>query len=164
MEIHERSYQHKWQGVSTEAGGQEEARQELGLDPVEIEAEGEAEREVKVKVIGIVGSRRRDTPQDMEKCRMAFLEVYQPGDTLVSGGCSRGGDRFCEVFARQYGIPIKIHPAEWDRLGPAAGFLRNTYIAQDCHVLIAVVAPDRKGGAEDTVTKAQKMGKKIVLV
>ena len=95
---------------------------------------------------------------------MALLEVYQSGDTLVSGGCSRGGDRFCEVFARQYGIPIKIHPAEWDRLGPAAGFLRNTYIAQDCDVLIAVVSEDRTGGTEDTVKKADKMGKKVILV
>jgi len=117
-----------------------------------------------MKVIGIVGSRRRDAPEDMEKCRMALLEVYQSGDTLVSGGCSRGGDRFCEVFARQYGIPIKIHPAEWDRLGPAAGFLRNTYIAQDCDVLIAVVSEDRTGGTEDTVKKADKMGKKVILV
>lgn len=117
-----------------------------------------------MKVIGIVGSRRRDTDDDLEKCRQAFLSIYEEGDTLVSGGCPRGGDRFCIVFASHYGIPIKIHWAEWDRLGKGAGFLRNTYIAKDADILIAVVAADRTGGAEDTIKKAQKMGKQIILV
>jgi hypothetical protein len=128
-----------------------------------VEVEGK-EGEEGLKVIGIVGSRRRDTPEDMEKCRKAFLAVYRPGDTLVSGGCSRGGDRFCEVFAKQYGVPIKIHKAEWDRLGKGAGFLRNTDIAKDADILIAVVAEDRTGGTEDTIKKAQKMSKQVVLV
>ena len=30
--------------------------------------------------------------------------------------------------------------------------------------MIAVVSPDRTGGTEDTITKAQKLGKRIVLV
>ncbi len=117
-----------------------------------------------MKVIGIVGTRRRNTPQDMELCRDVFLSIYEEGDTLVSGGCTRGGDLFCELFARQYGIPIKVYKADWDRMGPGAGFLRNTDIAKDADILIAVVAADRTGGTEDTIRKVEKMGKRVILV
>jgi hypothetical protein len=118
-----------------------------------------------MKVIGIIGSRRRNSKEDLELCRKEFLHIYEEGeDSLVSGGCPKGGDRFCEIFAKEYGIPIKIHYADWEKYGKSAGFKRNTYIAEDADVLICVVAPDRAGGTEDTVKKAQKMGKKIILV
>lgn len=116
------------------------------------------------KIIGIVGSRRRNEQDDLEECRKVFLSIYKEGDTLVSGGCPQGGDRFAEIFAKEYNIPIKIHYAEWNKFGRSAGFKRNTYIAEDCDVLIAVVAKDRTGGTEDTIKKAQKMGKKIVII
>ena len=106
-----------------------------------------------MKVIGIVGSRRRNTPEDLKLVEGAFNTIYEPGDTLVSGGCPQGGDRFAEVLAAQRNVPIKIHRAEWNRYGRSAGFKRNTYIAQDADVLIACVAEDRTGGTEDTIKK-----------
>lgn len=117
-----------------------------------------------MKVIGIVGSRRRNTPEDFKKCLEAFLKIYEKGDTIVSGGCPRGGDRFAEIIAKHLNIPIKIHPAEWDKYGKGAGFKRNIYIAEDCDTLLAIVAPDRTGGTEDTIRKTQKLNKNIVLV
>lgn len=117
-----------------------------------------------MKVIGIVGSRSRDSYADLKQCEKAFWEVYEEGDHIVSGGCPQGGDRFAEVFAKQFEIPIKIHYARWKKLGKSAGFARNTDIAKDADVLIAVVRTDRKGGTEDTVRKAEKMGKRIVLL
>lgn len=109
------------------------------------------------KVIGIVGSRRRDdTTTDLELVLNAFLDVYRPGDTLVSGGCPQGGDRFCEIIAATEKVPIKIYRADWKQFGRSAGFERNTYIARDADVLIACVAPDRKGGTEDTIRKFKR--------
>jgi len=108
------------------------------------------------KVVGIVGSRRRDSDDDFGDTHAAFKTIYQPGDTLVSGGCPKGGDRFCEIIAQTEGVPIKIHRAEWNRLGRGAGFARNTFIAQDADVLIAVVSADRTGGTEDTIRKFKK--------
>jgi hypothetical protein len=117
-----------------------------------------------MKTIGIVGSRRRDSEADYEATLQIFLDHYEPGDELVSGGCPKGGDRFAEVIAKKCQVPIKIYYAQWNKLGRGAGFARNTNIAEDADVLIAVVASDRKGGTEDTVKKAKKMGKEIVLV
>jgi len=120
---------------------------------------------IKSKIIGIVGSRRRDSDPDFFQCLAAFERIYCPGDRLVSGGCSRGGDAFAESIARDKGLTITIHYPDWNGpVGKAAGFVRNTKIAEDCDILIALVAEDRTGGTEDTVKKATKLGKKILLV
>lgn len=142
------------------------------------------------KTIGIVGSRRRDTREDFDKCLQAYEEIAEPGDWIVSGGCPKGGDRFAEIIAlmetglthfgelglwelnakerkraiKSHKPRLIIHEADWDAHGNTAGFLRNTPIADDSDVLIAVVALDRRGGTEDTVRKAHRRGKPIVLV
>jgi hypothetical protein len=117
------------------------------------------------KIIGIVGSRRRNTKKDYELVEAAFIKVYAKGDTIVSGGCPEGADNFAEEIAWTYNASITIHKAEWKVYGKSAGFKRNTYIAQDADILIACVAPDRKGGTEDTIKKYLKLGKtRLILV
>jgi hypothetical protein len=117
-----------------------------------------------MKRIGIIGSRRRDSKEDYELCLKEFEKVYEYGDEIVSGGCPKGGDRFAEVIAKKKQLPIKIYYAQWNKIGRGAGFARNTDIAKDSDVIIAVVSADRKGGTEDTIKKAEKMGKEIILV
>ena len=132
-----------------------------------------------MKKIGIIGSRRRDSTADLEVCRKVFLSVYEEGDIIVSGGCKKGGDRFAEIFIKEYNIPddkVIIHYPDKTKLDPEKmkrnprwayaeiNYARNTLIARDSDILIAVVAEDRKGGTEDTLNKAEKMGKSIVLV
>jgi len=107
-----------------------------------------------MKVIGIIGTRRRDSHEDFLATEAKFLEVYQDGDEIVSGGCPHGGDRFAEGLARKYQVPIKIYYAEWNKLGKRAGYARNGRIADDADVIIACVATDRLGGTEDTLKKA----------
>jgi len=122
-----------------------------------------------MKTIGIIGSRRRNENSDLRSCIEVFKTVYKKGDKIVSGGCPQGGDRFAEVIAEHLGLTVEngyliLHEANWKKYGRGAGFQRNGYIAEDSDVLIAVVSPDRTGGTEDTITKAQKLGKRIVLV
>ena len=120
--------------------------------------------QTKPKAIGIVGSRRRDSDTDFRIAQAELSKIYRKGDKIVSGGCPLGGDRFAEILARSLGATCIIHFADWN--GPAkkkAGFVRNTLIAQDCDVLIALVAEDRQGGTEDTVKKALSLGKRVIL-
>ena len=117
-----------------------------------------------MKTIGIIGSRRRNSEEDFKQCEKIFLENYTEGDRIVSGGCPLGGDRFAEILAKTHQVPILIHYAKWNKLGKSAGFIRNTDIAKDCDILIAVVSEDRTGGTEDTIKKAEMLEKKIVLV
>ena len=117
-----------------------------------------------MKTIGIIGSRRRDSQEDFTQLEKAFLEIYRDGDKLVSGGCPKGGDRMAEIIAKKFQIPITIYYAQWDKLGKRAGYARNADIAKDADVLLALVAQDRTGGTEDTISKAEKMGKSIVIL
>lgn len=117
-----------------------------------------------MKKIGIVGSRRRDNSWDYKECFDVFNEVYKHGDMLVSGGCPKGGDAFAIRIARAKGLSITIHYPDWEGKGKSAGFQRNTLIANDCDVLIAVVAADRKGGTEDTIVKCNNQNKQVYLV
>ena len=103
--------------------------------------------------IGIIGSRRRNSPGDYYSVERKFLQIYKKGDTLISGGCSKGGDRFAEIIADKFDISIKIFPADWEKYGKGAGFVRNTDIAKESDILIACVSEDRTGGTEDTIKK-----------
>lgn len=120
------------------------------------------------KTIGIVGSRQRDAQQDFEDVLDIFILLYEEGDNIVSGGCQKGGDRFAEIIAEHYGLSVEnkrlvIYYPNWKRNGFPAGFIRNSFIAEDADVLIACVRKDRKGGTEDTVRKFKKLGKSAKL-
>jgi len=119
-------------------------------------------------IIGIVGSRRRDTEQDkqiVEQKLLEFMDKY-PDITICSGHCPKGADRFAEELAVKYGLKTIIYPADWNRYGNIAGFKRNTDIAKTSDKLIACVAHDRTGGTEDTVKKFMKMklGRGLMIV
>jgi len=108
------------------------------------------------KIIGIVGSRKRNSDTDLALVTEAFSEIYRPGDVICSGGCPLGGDRFAEVIAKRFGITIIIHHPNWKKFGNQAGYIRNTKIAKDSTTLIACVSEDRQGGTEDTIRKFEK--------
>jgi len=113
---------------------------------------------------GIVGSRRRNSRDDLQACDRFMAERLKEGDRIVSGGCPSGGDRFAEIIARRRQFPITIHYARWNDLGKGAGFVRNTDIARECDELVALPAEDRTGGTEDTIRKAMAMGKIVHLI
>ena len=48
---------------------------------------------------------------------------------VVSGHC-RGADILGERYAREHGLELSVFPAEWNRYGRRAGFIRNTRMAE----------------------------------
>lgn len=117
--------------------------------------------------VGVVGSRRRDDDGDMTKLTDFLLEkgwLDSEKVMLVSGGCKTGADNFAEIIARTCGIPITIFYPDYQKWGKPATFKRNSKIAEKCDVLIALPTPDRTGGTEDTIKKAEKLNKEIVLL
>ena len=48
---------------------------------------------------------------------------------VVSGHC-RGADILGERYAREHGLELAVFPAEWNRYGRRAGFIRNTQMAE----------------------------------
>ena len=108
------------------------------------------------KIIGIIGTRRRDEKSDYQLVSEAFWKIYEEGDIICSGGCGAGGDKFAKWIHEGFAIPYLEFPAQWEKYGKSAGFKRNTDIAKFSTVLIACVSPERTGGTEDTIKKFKK--------
>lgn len=65
--------------------------------------------------------------------------------TEVVSGKARGVDQYGELWAKAHSIPIIEFPANWDRLGKRAGFIRNETMAEYADALIAVWDGKSKG-------------------
>lgn len=69
--------------------------------------------------------------QECDKILTEFEDIE-----IVSGG-ARGADKMGEFYAKEKGYPVKIFPADWDKLGKSAGYIRNKQMAEYADVLIA---------------------------
>jgi len=115
--------------------------------------------------IGVVGSRKRTDKQSV----VDFINSLPPGDIVVSGGC-QGVDTWAAETAIFRGMerPIVFKPDltgcvyKWQYT--ERYYARNRRIAEECDILIAFVSPDRKGGTENTIKAAQKLGKEIIIL
>jgi hypothetical protein len=127
-------------------------------------------------IVGVVGSRRRNSDKDYEiifsygyalirKARKANIELQ-----FVSGGCPTGADFFIKRFCQHNDIVLVEHlPKKVEKYSPyfervQAFHARNKLIAEDANFILAMVAPDRTGGTENTIFHAVNLGKKVVLI
>jgi len=83
-------------------------------------------------------------------------------DTIVSGG-AKGADSFAKKYAKEESIPYLEFPAEWDKYGKSAGFLRNQTIVDNCDMVLAFWDGESRGTA-DTIAKAKKAKKPTFIV
>lgn len=118
--------------------------------------------------VGIVGSRRRDSRADRELvfdivAKLYYFSTNGVDVRVVSGGCRSGADSFAKQACDALGLPITEHLTRIPTGAPywravRELFDRNTLVARDSlDLLVALVAPDRTGGTEDTVMKYERM-------
>lgn len=89
----------------------------------------------------IAGSREGITLDDI-------YNAWEQSDFAISevvSGTARGADRLGEAFAVGRWIPIKRFPANWDKYGKSAGYIRNTEMADYADALVAVWDGKSKG-------------------
>jgi len=48
-----------------------------------------------------------------------------PPDTILVNGYAPGADKIADSMGRKLGFEVRPYPADWDKLGPAAGPIRN---------------------------------------
>ena len=115
--------------------------------------------------VGIVGSRRWKDRSAIE----SLVNTLPPYATVVSGG-ARGVDSWAVEGARARGLLVKEflpdlpsnggHPSEYTQ----AYYARNRQIAEYADVIYAFVAPDRKGGTENTIKHANEIGTPVNII
>lgn len=55
---------------------------------------------------------------------------------IVSGG-AKGADSLGEKYAAQHSLSVKVFPADWNKYGKRAGYIRNEQMAKYANCLIA---------------------------
>lgn len=72
-----------------------------------------------------------------------------------------GADKLAGEWAEMNGIPIKVYPANWDKYGKRAGFLRN-YQMLECENPDAIIAFPGNEGTKNMCELALANGKSII--
>lgn len=80
--------------------------------------------------------------------------------TTVISGCARGADSIGEAWAIKHQVPVEKFPADWERFGQRAGYLRNLQMACRAQALIALWDGKSKG-TEHMIDIALEKGIKV---
>jgi hypothetical protein len=82
----------------------------------------------------------------------AFVDYLASGTVVITGG-ARGVDKTAEKSALAKGLEVRVFPADWDKYGKGAGFIRNQQIVDACDAVVAFWDGE-SNGTKDTLKKA----------
>lgn len=71
------------------------------------------------------------------KCFSLLKNKMDECNVQVVCGCARGADTLGKQFAEEFGLKVLEYPANWDKYGKKAGYLRNEEMAKVGNALIA---------------------------
>jgi len=77
----------------------------------------------------IAGSRTFTDYQYLKKYLDIILSTVDEDIEIVSGAC-RGVDKLGELYAREYGYPVKLFTPDWKKNKLGAGPIRNKQMAE----------------------------------
>lgn len=110
-----------------------------------------------MKVI-VAGSRSIQSYETVcEAIKLSNFEV-----TSVVSGCARGADTLGERYARDNKLGLFKFPADWDKHGKSAGFIRNGQMGEFADALIAVWDGESRG-TKHMIDYAIKRGLKVYI-
>jgi hypothetical protein len=74
-----------------------------------------------------------------------YTEGLDSKDLAVVSGMARGADALGHILAKHNGIKVYEFPADWDRYGKRAGFMRNEEMGRFADALIAFWDGESRG-------------------
>lgn len=107
--------------------------------------------------VAVIGSRSFNDYEEVKRTLSAINITL-----LVSGG-AKGADTLGEQYAKENNIPTKIFYPDWEKHGKAAGMIRNTDIINEAELVVAFW-DQKSNGTRDSIQKAEKAGKKILII
>tara|TARA_R110002096_G_scaffold338000_1_gene531284 strand:+ start:333 stop:683 length:351 start_codon:yes stop_codon:yes gene_type:complete len=104
----------------------------------------------------IAGSRNFTDYQKLKTECSQFLQEHKNIE-IVSGGHYKGADRLGIQYAKEKGFNLIKFPAEWNKLGKAAGPIRNKEMANYADALI-VFWDGKSSGTKNMIQLAKQKG------
>lgn len=95
------------------------------------------------------GSRTAPRELTLQAIRESRFDITE----IICGG-ARGADGWGKAYGEVFGIPVKLFPADWKRLGKKAGALRNEEMANYAHGAI-VIWDGKSKGTLDMLTRIE---------
>ena len=89
----------------------------------------------------IAGSRSIAEYRNIEKA----IEYFSLKPDVIISGTANGVDKLGEIWARKNNIPVERYPANWDKYGKSAGYIRNEEMAKVADTLLAIWDMESKG-------------------
>ena len=102
--------------------------------------------------------------RDFTDAKLAYScirEHVSPNDTIISGH-ARGADEIGERYAHDNSLPLEIYPADWNRYGRSAGYIRNAVMAEAADKLIAFW-DGRSRGTKNMIETAKKQSLEVIV-
>jgi hypothetical protein len=109
----------------------------------------------------VTGSRDWEDARSIElEMFRALYEAKTPFDhaVLLHGACPTGADALADEYARATGMHVLRFPADWDRYGKRAGFLRNAEMVELQPDICLAFIRNGSRGASMTAQLAEKAG------
>ena len=78
--------------------------------------------------VAVIGGRDFNDYDKAKKSLDNILKFVDEDIEIISGG-AKGADAVGEKYAAEFGYPVKKFPADWDKFGKKAGYLRNKQMA-----------------------------------
>lgn len=107
----------------------------------------------------IAGGRLFDDYAYLKKS-MDYLLRNINDDIIVVCGKARGADTLGEKYANERGYDVHYFPADWDRYGKAAGYIRNEEMAKNADALVAFW-DGKSHGTKNMIALAKQYGLKV---
>lgn len=82
--------------------------------------------------------------------------------SVVVSGRARGADELGEQWAERNSIPVEYYPADWNKFGKGAGFIRNAEMANNAEALI-VIWDGKSKGTKNMIDFAKIKGLKVFI-
>jgi hypothetical protein len=82
---------------------------------------------------------------------------------IISGG-ARGADYLAEVYAKENNIPIKVFPAQWEKFGKKAGYIRNKEMWDYGIDLCVLFWDGHSKGTKHNIDLSKIYNKKVIII
>ena len=108
----------------------------------------------------IVAGGRDFSDYEYLRSSLDFLLQNVTGPIVIVSGTARGADKLGEQYAAERGYAVLRFPADWDRFGKAAGYIRNEQMAKNADALVAFWDGKSKGTL-NMIDVANKYGRLV---
>jgi hypothetical protein len=111
-----------------------------------------------VRII-VAGSREFNNYKMLNEVLSGYVSGIEKDDITIISGRATGADTLGEKFAAEHNIKCEMFPADWEKYGKEAGFIRNGEMAKfaiedGSHGVLFAFWDGRSNGTKDMINKA----------